>query len=48
VRVVSSTSDEFTAAVRAALPTMKFHAAEIGGKPVNQLVQQPFGFQLSR
>jgi TonB family protein len=48
IRVISATSDEFANAVRAALPTMKFRAAEVGGKAVAQLVQQPFGFQLSR
>lgn len=38
----------FEAAVREALPGMQFTPALIGGKPVKQLVQQPFQFSLSR
>ncbi len=48
IRVIGATNDEFTDAVRAALPRMRFRAAELNGKPVAQLVQQPFGFQISR
>lgn len=38
----------FDAAVREALPGMQFTPALIGGKPVKQIVQQPFQFSLSR
>ncbi len=48
VRVVSATSEAFADAVRTALPTMQFRAGEVDGKPVAQMVQQPFGFQLPR
>jgi protein TonB len=39
---------EFTEAVRAALPTVRFHPARVGGRAVRQLVQQPFAFALTR
>ena len=38
----------FTASVRAALLRMRFVPAEIGGRRVAQLVQQPFQFTLQR
>lgn len=38
----------FEAAVRDGLAAMRFAPAEVGGKPVRQLVQQPFVFQLKR
>jgi len=38
--------DMFVKAVRTALPTMRFSPALVGGKPVRQLVQQPFKFAL--
>ena len=43
-RVLQSPHDLFTAAVRNALPKMRFEPAEIGGRRVKQLVQQPFVF----
>jgi TonB family protein len=43
-----SSDPAFTDAVRAALPTMRFHAALVGGQPVKQVVQQPFTFALPR
>lgn len=43
-RVLKTTHDLFAQAVRAALPDMRFVPATIGGKPVRQLVQQPFHF----
>jgi protein TonB len=46
--VISSTHDLFTAAVRNALPRMRFLPAEIGGRKVKQRVQQPFVFNLNR
>ena len=38
----------FTQAVKNALPNMRFYPAEVGGKKVKQLVQQPFTFSLSK
>ena len=38
----------FTAAVRAALARMRFLPAEVGGRKVAQLVQQPFQFTVTR
>ncbi|HJQ11556.1 MAG TPA: energy transducer TonB [Gemmatimonadaceae bacterium] len=48
VKVLDSTDPAFTAAVKEALPRMKFSAAQIGGKKVSQLVQMPFQFHLNR
>lgn len=47
-KVLKSSNPLFTAAVRAALPNMRFRAAKIGGKSVSQVVQQPFQFKLDR
>ena len=47
-KVLSATNDLFASAVRAALPQMRFYAAEVGGKHVRQLVQQSFQFKLDR
>ncbi len=47
-KTVRTTHETFDAAVRAALPTMRFKPAELGGAHVRQLVQQPFVFQLAR
>ena len=46
-RVVESTDPAFTAAVRAALPTLRFRPARKGGRAVRQVVEQPFTFALS-
>ena len=43
-KVLKSTNELFTQAVRNVLPRMRFSPAQIGGKPVNQLVQQAFQF----
>ena len=48
LRIVSSTSDQFSEAVRQALPRMRFKPAELRGHPVAQMVQQLFSFRLSR
>jgi protein TonB len=45
-KVVTATNDLFGAAVRTALPGMRFLPAEIGGKKVKQQVQQPFVFTI--
>lgn len=47
-RVLKSSHDLFTASVRNALGSMRFYPAEIGGRKVKQLVQQPFNFTLTR
>lgn len=46
-RVLRSTHAAFTEAVRDWLPKVRFYPAEIGGRPVAQMVQMPFTFQLS-
>ena len=47
-RVVSATHPDFAAAVRAALPDMRFRPAVQQGQAVRQLVQQTFRFRISR
>jgi TonB family protein len=45
-RVLESTHVLFTSAVQAALPALRFVPAEVGGRKVRQLVQQPFVFSI--
>lgn len=45
-KVVRTTHDLFAAAVKNALPRMRFIPAEIGDRKVRQLVQQPFSFAI--
>ena len=47
-KVLKSTHDLFTNAVKSSLPNMKFQPAEVGGHKVKQLVQMPFQFSLSK
>ena len=47
-KVLKSSHDLFTNAVRAVLPQMRFYPAEIGGRKVKQLVQMPFQFTLTK
>jgi protein TonB len=47
-KVLKSTNELFTQAVKNNLPRMRFSPAMIGGKPVNQLVQQSFQFAVPR
>jgi len=47
-RVVETNHPLFAAAVRDALPQMKFHPASVGAKKVRQMVELPFGFQIIR
>ena len=47
-KVLKSSHDLFTNAVKQALSGMRFYPAEIGGRKVKQLVQQPFNFTLTR
>jgi TonB family protein len=44
--VMKSDHEAFTAAVREALPSMRFHPARVGDRPVKQLVSMPFMFSL--
>jgi protein TonB len=48
LRIISATNELFGAAVRTALPAMRFLPAESGGRKVKQLVQQPFVFTIAR
>jgi protein TonB len=48
LRILQSTHALFDAAVRSALPGMRFMPAEVGGRKVKQLVQQPFVFRIIR
>lgn len=47
-KVLRSDHAMFEQAVRSALPQMRFLPAEVGGRKVKQLVQQPFVFALQR
>jgi hypothetical protein len=47
-KVLVTTNELFSAAVRSAVPEMRFTAAEVGGHRVRQLVQQSFQFKLDR
>jgi protein TonB len=47
LKVLNSSNSAFTAAVKDALPRMRFSAAQIGGKKVQQLVQMPFQFHIA-
>lgn len=47
-KVRESTDPAFTAAVRAALPTMRFTPARKSGRAVRQVVELPFTFALQR
>jgi protein TonB len=48
LKIIKSTHDLFTNAVKQALPQMRFYPAEVGGHKVKQLVQMPFQFSLSK
>lgn len=48
-KVLKSADEQFTAAVQASLPMLKFYAAELpSGEHVKQLVQMPFHFNLTK
>lgn len=47
-KVLKTSNELFTQAVKNVLPRMRFSPAMIGGKPVNQLVQQSFQFAVPR
>jgi protein TonB len=46
LKILKSTHALFTAAVKKALPAMRFFPAEAGGKKVRQLVLMPFEFKI--
>lgn len=48
LKILKSSHDLFSSAVRQTLPSMRFYAAETGGRKVKQLVQMPFNFTLAR
>ena len=48
LKILKTSHDLFTNSVRQALASMRFYPAEIGGRKVKQLVQQPFNFTLTR
>jgi protein TonB len=48
LKVLRSTHEDFTAAVRAALPYMRFYPAKVGTKRVRQLVEQEFTFKIQQ
>jgi TonB family protein len=48
IKVLKSTHPAFTAAVRAALASFRYSPAEVSGRKVRQLVQEPFSFTLRR
>ncbi|MEO7359713.1 MAG: TonB family protein [Gemmatimonadaceae bacterium] len=48
LKILKSDHALFEQAVKNALPKMRFLPAEIGGRKVKQLVQQPFQFSLTR
>ena len=47
-KVIESSHELFTAAVRNVLPQTRYIPAEVGGRKVKQLVQQPFVFGISK
>jgi len=47
-KILKSSHDLFTNAVRQYLSSARYYPAEIGGRKVKQLVQQPFNFTLTR
>jgi TonB family protein len=48
LKILKSSNELFTDAIRNALPEMRFTPARVGGKAVHQLVQEPFSFSISR
>ncbi|MEP6779238.1 MAG: energy transducer TonB [Gemmatimonadaceae bacterium] len=47
IKILESSDEAFTAAVRDVLPRMKFQAARVGKHSVAQLVEQRFGFRIA-
>ena len=47
IRITKATNPLFAEAVRTAIPHMRFSPAEIHGRHIRQLIQQPFTFSIS-
>jgi protein TonB len=47
-KTLKTSHELFAQAVKNALPGMRFIPAEVGGRKVKQLVQQPFGFTIAK
>jgi protein TonB len=48
LKIMSTTHPQFSDAVRAALPYMRFFPAKVGSKRVRQLVEQEFSFKIEQ
>lgn len=48
LKIMRTTNAEFSDAVRAALPYMRFFPAKVGAKKVRQLVEQEFSFKIEQ
>jgi TonB family protein len=48
IRVIDFTHPEFVSAVKSAMPGMRFTPARLGDKPVRQLAEQLFRFQIEK
>jgi len=48
LKILKSSHDLFVQSVKNALPNMRFIPAEVGGRKVKQLVQQPFTFSITK
>jgi protein TonB len=48
IKILKTSHELFTGAVQSALPSARYYPAEIGGRKVKQLVQQPFNFTLTK
>ena len=48
LKILKSSHDMFVQSVKNALPQMRFIPAEVGGRKVKQLVQQPFTFSITK
>jgi TonB family protein len=48
IKVIRTTDDQFTEAVRKVVPMLRFDAAEVDGRHVKQLVTMPFTFTLPK
>ncbi|HEV8448034.1 MAG TPA: M56 family metallopeptidase [Gemmatimonadaceae bacterium] len=46
-QVLNRTDERFIPSVRAAIPNLRFSPAQVGGKPVKQVVEMPFEFNLN-
>jgi len=48
LKIMRTTHEQFSDAVRAALPYMRFFPAKVGSKKVRQLVEQEFSFKIEQ